>query len=196
MAEHTGISEKDYEAWTGESLNLKDAEVHVVYQRERSERNDLGIDYGTKTPEIYAGMMRGDLWNYVAGVDVKTSDFDKQYTIVSKEDRILTGVFEDSKWEHIIVFSDEHFEELKAKADGANLTVMLNVSEQEEAVASEINDYMNKQNEKQKADGNREFLLYEKNPLLLQSKQSHVIQVTIIVLNVIILVTACCSSGS
>ncbi|MDE6957005.1 MAG: hypothetical protein K2O96_02760, partial [Lachnospiraceae bacterium] len=187
VAEHTGISEKDYEAWTGESLNLKDAEVHVVYQRERSERNDLGIDYGTKTPEIYAGMMRGDLWNYVAGVDVKTSDFDKQYTIVSKEDRILTGVFEDSKWEHIIVFSDEHFEELKAKADGANLTVMLNVSEQEEAVASEINDYMNKQNEKQKADGNREFLLYEKNPLLLQSKQSHVIQVTIIVLNVIIL---------
>lgn len=187
VAEHMGISEKDYEAWTGKSLNLKESDVHVVYQRERSGRNDLGIDFGTKTPEIYAGMLRSDLWNYVQGQPVKTSAFDKQYTVVSEEDSILTGIFEGSNWEHIIVFSDACYKNLEAKADGANLSVMLNLSGQDHAVIKEIYDYMNEQYKIQKEDHVREFLLYEKKTFVLQAKQEHIVQAATILLNVAIL---------
>lgn len=188
VAEHMAISEQDYEAWTGESLHLKDDQIHVVYQRARSERNDLGIDFNTKTPEIYAGMLQGNLWNYVqGGFPVKTSAFDTQYTIVSEEDRILTGVFDGSTWEHIIVFSDACFEKLEERAYGANLTVMIETSENYDEVIEEIKNYMNEQYEMSNTDTVRQFILYEQEPLLLQAKQTNVMQIAIAVLNIGIL---------
>lgn len=44
---------------------MKDNEIYVVYQRERSERNYLGIDFGTKKPRIYMGEAKDDLWQYI-----------------------------------------------------------------------------------------------------------------------------------
>lgn len=184
VAEHMAISEKDYEAWTGEDLQLKDKQIHVVYQRERLGRNELGIDFDTKTPEIYAGMLRGDLWNYVqGGFPVKTNKFDTQYTVVSEEDRILTGVFEGSTREHVIVFSDACFEKLEKIADGSNLTVMMEIPENQEAVIEEINHYMNEQYEIQKPGTVRQFMLCNRESLLFQVKQANVIRITMIVLN-------------
>ena len=40
------------------NLDLKDNEIYVVYQRERSERNYLGIDFGTKNQEFIWGKQR------------------------------------------------------------------------------------------------------------------------------------------
>ena len=42
--------------------------IFVVYQRERFERNKVGIGYNTKNPLIYIGKARADLWLYIKGV--------------------------------------------------------------------------------------------------------------------------------
>ena len=47
---------------------MKDNEIFVVYQRERFERNKVGIGYNTKSPLIYIGKARADLWLYIKEV--------------------------------------------------------------------------------------------------------------------------------
>ncbi len=46
LGEHMGISASDYENWTKERVELSGKQIYVVYQRNREERNLLGIDYG------------------------------------------------------------------------------------------------------------------------------------------------------
>ena len=62
IAEHMGIPASTYEKWTGKSLDLKDNEIFVVYQRERFERNKVGFGYNTKNPLNYIGKARAELW--------------------------------------------------------------------------------------------------------------------------------------
>ena len=111
IAEHMGIPASTYEKWTGKSLDLKDNEIFVVYQRERFERNKVGIGYNTKNPLIYIGKARADLWLYIKEVAVpKVQCFTEKFKVVGTEDRILTGVFGSETCEHIIVFSDEYYQ--------------------------------------------------------------------------------------
>ena len=137
IAEHMGIPASTYEKWTGKSLDLKDNEIFVVYQRERFERNKVGIGYNTKNPLIYIGKARADLWLYIKGVAApKVQYFTEKFKVVGTEDRILTGVFGSETCEHIIVFSDEYYQKNCVKADGANMAVMMNIPENYDKVVA------------------------------------------------------------
>lgn len=143
QGEHMGISASAYEKWTKESLDLKDNEIYVVYQRERSERNYLGIDFGTKKPRIYMGEAKDDLWQYITGVPTPSNKFDTSFNIVGEEEKILTGVFGNKISEHIIVFSDSYYQKVCNRVEGPNLIVMVQIPKNYEKVIEEICAYTN-----------------------------------------------------
>lgn len=125
-AEHTGIPEAVYEEMTGENLDLSGEEILIVHQRERSERDMLGVDLGSSKPRLYVGKAREDLWlgnTKRAGTELST-----RYTSVGIEDRVITGVFKNGNKENIIVFSDEFFENVRTGIDGADLLVTMKFS--------------------------------------------------------------------
>lgn len=176
QGEHMGISASAYEKWTKESLDLKDNEIYVVYQRERSERNYLGIDFGTKKPRIYMGEAKDDLWQYVAGVPTPSNKFDTSFNIVGEEEKILTGVFGNKISEHIIVFSDSYYQKVCNRVEGPNLIVMVQIPKNYEKVIEEICAYTN-------GSG----IVYEKKNLLLQISKTKIINVSAAIINIFVL---------
>ena len=176
IAEHMGIPASTYEKWTGKSLDLKDNEIYVVYQRERSERNYLGIDFGTKKPRIYMGEAKDDLWQYITGVPTPSNKFDTSFNIVGEEEKILTGVFGNKISEHIIVFSDSYYQKVCNRVEGPNLIVMVQIPKNYEKVIEEICAYTN-------GSG----IVYEKKNLLLQISKTKIINVSAAIINIFVL---------
>ena len=167
MGEHIGISASFYEQWTGEHLELDGKEIYVIYQRERSDGDSPGMDYGAKTPSLYIGPPRDDLWLFLNGVSIaRTPPFEEDYRIVGSENRVLTGVFQNLDSENIIVFSDEYYDRVREDAYGSNMIVMFTVSEHYDEVMEQIEDYI---------DGDSESPVYEKQQLLFESRSEHLI---------------------
>ena len=188
IAEHMGISASTYEKWTGKSLDLKDNEIFVVYQRERFERNKVGIGYNTKNPLIYIGKARADLWLYIKGVAApKVQYFTEKFKVVGTEDRILTGVFGSETCEHIIVFSDEYYQKNCVKADGANMAVMMNIPENYDKVVEEIKAYAKDHSQVNYFDVDNGNLIYEKKELLLERSKTKLLYVASAAGNIIIM---------
>lgn len=183
-----GISASTYEKWTGKSLDLKDNEIFVVYQRERFERNKVGIGYNTKNPLIYIGKARADLWLYIKGVAApKVQYFTEKFKVVGTEDRILTGVFGSETCEHIIVFSDEYYQKNCVKADGANMAVMMNIPENYDKVVEEIKAYAKDHSQVNYFDVDNGNLIYEKKELLLERSKTKLLYVASATENIIIM---------
>ena len=188
IAEHMGIPASTYEKWTGKSLDLKDNEIFVVYQRERFERNKVGIGYNTKNPLIYIGKARADLWLYIKGVAApKVQYFTEKFKVVGTEDRILTGVFGSETCEHIIVFSDEYYQKNCVKADGANMAVMMNIPENYDKVVEEIKAYAQDHSQVNYFDADNGNLIYEKKELLLERSKTKLLYVASAAGNIIIM---------
>ena len=141
FAEQTAISASAYEAWTGRHLDLKDREIFVVYQRNRADRNSLGIDYNAETPHIYIGCARNDLWLYVQDNIIPGRQFEDSYKIIGCENRILTGVLSASNQENIVVFSDEYYAGVCEKAEGSDLAVMMQIPDHYQTAAKRIYSY-------------------------------------------------------
>ena len=188
IAEHMGISASTYEKWTGKSLDLKGNEIFVVYQRERFERNKVGIGYNTKNPLIYIGKARADLWLYIKEVATpKVQYFREKFKVVGTEDRILTGVFGSETCEHIIVFSDEYYQKNCVKADGANMAVMMNIPENYDKVVEEIKAYAKDHSQVNYFDVDNGNLIYEKKELLLERSKTKLLYVASAAGNIIIM---------
>ena len=188
IAEHMGIPASTYEKWTGKSLDLKDNEIFVVYQRERFERNKVGIGYNTKNPLIYIGKARADLWLYIKEVATpKVQYFREKFKVVGTEDRILTGVFGSETCEHIIVFSDEYYQKNCVKADGANMAVMMNIPENYDKVVEEIKAYAKDHSQVNYFDVDNGNLIYEKKELLLERSKTKLLYVASAAGNIIIM---------
>lgn len=190
MGEHMGISASAYEAWTGEKIQLKDDEVHVVYQRNRSDYSSLGIDYGTKNPRIYIGNARPDLWIIVQGIPVPGNKFDKRYKLVSEEDRILTGVFGNTVSENVIVFSDSYYDKVKAGAEGANLAVMMDIPKYYDEVTQEVRAYASEHSQQDFSAMEKSNLIYEKKVLALVTRQNNLLLATVAILNILLLLVS------
>ena len=188
QGEHMGISASAYEKWTKESLDLKDNEIFVVYQRERFERNKVGIGYNTKNPLIYIGKARADLWLYIKEVATpKVQYFTEKFKVVGTEDRILTGVFGSETCEHIIVFSDEYYQKNCMEADGANMAVMMNIPENYDKVVEEIKAYAKDHSQVNYFDVDNGNLIYEKKELLLERSKTKLLYVASAAGNIIIM---------
>ena len=142
-AEHTGIPESVYEELTGKEITLLGEEILIVHQRERSERDMLGVDLGSSKPRIYLGKARADLW--LANTNRAGNELNTRYQAVEVEDRVITGVFKNGPRENIVVFSNEFFENVCPGIDGADLLVTMNFSGDNAALyqqaVTDIKDY-------------------------------------------------------
>ena len=193
FGEHTGISLSTYEEWTKEKRNLSGKEIHVVYQRDRGERGMIGIDYGKRMPRLYPGSGGADLWIPIRGGYLPSNLFLIDYTVVSEEDRILTGDFHsralpDMKgevFEHVIVFSDEEFDRIKKTARGSDLAVMIDFPEYEKEAVEEIKDYAAQYSQVNFYDWEKKNLIYEKEQMLIEDRQNKMFVVVSMLINIV-----------
>ena len=198
-AEQTGISESVYEELTGEELELSGEEIFIVHQRERSERDMLGIDFGSSRPRMYLGKARGDLW--LGNAKRAGTELSKRYTSVGMEDRVITGVFKNGNKENIVVFSDEFFEKVRPGIDGADLLVTMNfaggsrnvqnVGDEREVyqkAVAEIKNYASFYSQIDYFSINQEQnLVFEKNEQLIESREEKLMVFASVSVNILLL---------
>lgn len=70
-AEHIGISATEYKRLTGENVALKNKEIYIVYQWDRSEYGTIGVDFGKLHPRLYMGCATPNIWVYTKNVTRK-----------------------------------------------------------------------------------------------------------------------------
>ncbi len=188
FAEQMAISASAYEAWTNRHLDLEGREIYVVYQRDRADRNSLGIDYNTETPDLYIGCAKNDLWIYVQGSIIPGNQFENDYQITGCEDRILTGILSAANQENIIVFSDDYFDEVCRKAEGADLAVMMQIPRDYQTVTEKIYSYAGEHSQKNFfSPEDNSNLIYEKRLLLKAERHSKVLLAAANGMNILIL---------
>lgn len=192
FGEHVGISAYEYQKWTGQTIELSEDDIFIVYQRDRKQRNELGIDYGRKKPRVHIGNAVYDLWLWNTPHIMPSNKFDTSYHVEGEEDRILTGVFESSAigrtktsvWENIIVFSDDYYEKVKNEALGANLIVMIEVpGQQYDMLLTEIKEYAHEHSQVDLFSPQGNNLIYEKNNVIKEKQRDNFIQLASTVIN-------------
>lgn len=194
-AEHTGISASVYEELTGEEISLSGEEILIVHQRERSERDMLGVDLGSSKPRIYLGKAREDLW--LANTNRAGTELSTRYSSVKIEDRVITGVFKDGVKENIIVFSDEFMNQVRPGIDGADLLVTMNFVSDGEKIMSEesyrnaiaeIKEYAKLHSQKDFFSLNKEAnLVFEKKEQIIESREEKLMLFSSICVNMLLL---------
>ncbi len=200
FGEHMGLSASEYEALTGAKQNLKDKEICVVYQRNREERNLLGIDYGGRRPRLYIGSARKDLWISTGMGLVPGNEFQRDYQLVSEENRMVTGVYQSravgdwrgNVWEQVIVFSDEYFEQVRRDAEGADLAVLINIPKdcKEEDylhLKETLGAYAKEHSQINALDYRYGNLIYEKDIEMPRNRQGEVLKLSSAGINIFIL---------
>lgn len=192
FGEHMGISASEYQKWTGQTKELSEEEIFIIYQRERKQRNELGIDYGRKKPRVHIGNATYDLWLWDAPHIMPSNKFDTSYHVKGEENRILTGVFESSAigrtktsvWENVVVFSDEYYEKVKDEASGANLIVMIKVStKQYDMLMAEIKEYAQEHSQVELFSPQGNNLIYEKEAVIKEKQRDNFIQLASTIIN-------------
>lgn len=194
--EHMGMSSYEYERWTGDKIELSDKEIYVIYQNDRSKIGRDGIDFGAYYPDIYFGNSNYSIWISTPTGLIPNNQFKTDYHIVGTENRILTGVFKnkagyDVPYDAIIIFSDEEFEKISRAATGANLTVLMDISESYDEVVNQVRIYAKEHSQIDFYDYNQGNLIYEKTESLIISRQDKIFQICTNVMNLIILLVCC-----
>lgn len=201
FGEHMGIPASAYEAMAGEKVDLEGQEIYVVYQRNREERNLLGIDYGSGRPRLYIGNARGDLWIFSGAGLLPSNAFKREYSLVGETQRVMTGIYQSRAvgewvgevWEQVIVFSDEYFQEIEETAEGANLAVLLRLPEDfpredYERLKSEIYAYAREHSQINFLDWRLGNLIYERETELPQNQQDQILRLSAAGINMFILI--------
>lgn len=189
-AEQTGIPESVYEEMTGEELELDGEDIFIVHQRERSERDRLGIDFGASNPRLYLGKARADLW--LANTKRAGTELETRYHAAGREDRVITGVFKDGIKENIVVFSDEFFAKIRPGIDGADLLVTMNFEEANtdtyNKAVTEIKNYASLYSQIDFFSLNQEQnLVFEKNEQLIESREEKLMVFASVSVNILLL---------
>ena len=185
------VPESVYEEMTGNDISLEGEEIFVVHQRERSERDRLGIDLGSKNPRIYLGKARENLW--LGAASRAGEELSTRYRAVGMEDRVIIGVFKDGPKENIVVFSDEFFEKVRPGIDGADLLVTMNFSETVdrevyEGAVAEVKKYATLHSQKDFFSLNQEKnLVFEKGEQLVESREEKLMVFASVCVNIFLL---------
>lgn len=184
QGEQIGISADTYQALTGKAIILKDDEIYVVYQREHADMDGVGMDYGTRSPRIYTGPARPDLWVYVKQIPMPKEMFER-YRLNGWENRIITGVINNHLSNHFVVFSDERYQELKQNASGSDLAVLMNIPQNQTEVMERVKVYAAEHSQISCFTG--ESYLYEKGTLLNENYRERILGVMTSGINILIL---------
>lgn len=195
-AEHTGISATEYKRLTGKQVHLKNDEIYVVYQCDRSEYGTIGLDFGKLKPRLYTGCATADIWIYSART-LPGNKFTRKYTIKGNDRRIITGNFKTrvlstsnmntDVFEDIIVFSDHEYDKISQKAKGSNLTVLMNVVQNYDAVVNKIANYAAKHSQINFFDYHDGNLIYDKKPCTIENQENRMLNVSAMLIDMLVL---------
>lgn len=193
--EHTGISASEYEKLTGEKIKLSDKELYVVYQRDRSETGESGIDYGDFRPDIYIGSAVQGIWVVTPTNILPGNLFTREYQIAGSDERIITGNFESRAlpawytdvFEEILVFSDREYDEICGNTQGANLTVLMDIPKSYDKVVKSIRSYAKKFSQVNFFDSEGGNLIYERRECLIENRQNKIFNLCSAIMNAVIL---------
>lgn len=191
-AENLGMSESEYNRWSGENLNIKSKTINIVYQCEEREGNQLGISWDHKKPYMHIGKGEKNYWMQF-GSDLSTlmiENFTNEYSVEKTYTNNIIGSFRDYRNENIIIFSDEDYEKIENEADGANYLVTMNIPDKSKEIAKkEIKEYAKEHSEINFVDGT--LCLYDKDELVIKDKVERLLSIVIyIVISSIILICA------
>ena len=185
-AEQTAIPESVYKEMTGEELGLTGEDIFIVHQRERSERDHLGIDFGNANPRIYLGKARADLW--LANTKRASNELSTKYHSIGSEDRVLTGVFKDGNKENIVVFSDEFIHKIRPGIDSADLLVTMNFEGEYDKALVEIKNYASLYSQKDFFSLNgEENLVFEREEQIIESREEKLMVFASVCVNILLL---------
>ena len=194
FGEHTGISASEYEAWTGEQIELSDKEIYVVYQRDREDMGSIGLDFGNEQPRMYIGNSDYDLWIFEGFRIQPGNQLVREYKIKGTKNRILTGNFKTRSlnmvcdvFEDIIVFSDREFERIRAGARGADLMVIMDIPEHYDEVAKEVYVYAKEHSQVNFYDWRAGNLIYEGRRQGIESRRQKLYGASPMLINIITL---------
>lgn len=90
-AEHTGISATEYKRLTGKQVHLKNDEIYVVYQWDRSEYGTIGLGFRKAETKIIHRSATADIWIYTART-LPGNKFTRKYTIREMTEESLPGI--------------------------------------------------------------------------------------------------------
>lgn len=193
-AEH--ISATEYKRLTGKQVHLKNDEIYVIYQWDRSEYGTIGLDFGKLKPRLYTGCATADIWIYTART-LPGNKFTRKYTIKGNDRRIITGNFKTrvlstsnmntDVFEDIIVFSDHEYDKISQKAKGSNLTVLMNVAQNYDAVVNKIANYAAKHSQINFFDYHDGNLIYDKKQCTIEDQENRMLNVSAMLIDMLVL---------
>lgn len=93
-----------------------------------------------------------------------------------------TDVFED-----IIVFSDHEYDKISQKAKGSNLTVLMNVAQNYDAVVNKIANYAAKHSQINFFDYHDGNLIYDKKPCTIENQENRMLNVSAMLIDMLVL---------
>ncbi len=181
MGHHLGISESTYKKLTGKNLNLKDKEICILYQEDKSNKAHPLDFYAIRSKPL---IRIGQPQRYIPGT--RKTFFSLDYDVVDERREVVLGRLTNVMYENIVVFSDEHFNSEYKKADGIKYLMTINSNMKDnKSLESYLDNYKKTHNEERKIDDNVQSVYKAKD--LYESFQGE--KIFTLIINTSILIT-------
>lgn len=137
QGQNMGIAESSYNQLTGRKLALKNKEIYISFQQDKSENAHL-LDFSvlSGSPRMRFGMPEPYPFQN------RDIVFDSDYKVIGQERRIIVGNLVGGLQENIVVFSDEYFKSIYSTVNGQSILALFNINNaKKEAAAVKFSDY-------------------------------------------------------
>lgn len=137
QGQNIGISESSYNQLTGRKLGLRNKEIYISFQQDKSEKAHL-LDFSvlSGSPRMRFGMPEPYFF------EERDKIFDPDYKVIVQERRIIVGNLVGGMQENIVVFSDEYFKSIYSTGDGPSILALFNINkDKQEEAAVKFSDY-------------------------------------------------------
>ncbi|KOR25382.1 FtsX-like permease family protein [Clostridium sp. L74] len=137
QGQNIGIAESSYNQLTGRKLALKNKEIYISFQQDKSEKAHL-LDFSvlSGSPRMRFGMPEPYPFQN------RDIVFDLDYKVIGQERRIIVGNLVGGMQENIVVFSDEYFKSIYSTSDGPSILALFNINkDKKQEAAVKFSDY-------------------------------------------------------
>lgn len=159
IGHHLGISQSTYEKISGKKLDLKDKEIYILYQEDKSNKAHPLDFYIIKSKPL---IKIGEAEPYNPGL--RKIIFNNDYKVVSEKREILFGRLTNVMYENVVIFSDEYFNNKHNTSDGIKyLMVVDSNTNNDKALESYMSNYGKTHKEESNLDSNVKHMYNSKD---------------------------------
>ncbi|WP_242840200.1 ABC transporter permease [Clostridium botulinum] len=137
QGQNIGISESSYNQLTGRKLGLRNKEIYISFQQDKSEKAHL-LDFSVLSGSLRMRFGMPEPYFF----EERDKIFDPDYKVIVQERRIIVGNLVGGMQENIVVFSDEYFKSIYSTGDGPSILALFNINkDKQEEAAVKFSDY-------------------------------------------------------